>query len=100
MLQILAANTLRKGCNKSYIQQITLEDGITKDFIEYLGEVGHVDYHIQFPRVFFKATMQGHFIMSGALNRRILEVIYLDKDYGTSAKELEDLLANYENKRM
>lgn len=44
--------------------------------------------------------MQGHFIMSGALNRRILEVIYFDKDHSKSIKELEDLLANYADKQM
>ncbi len=100
MLQILSTNACRKGSNQSFIQQITLEKSITKDFVEYLGEVGHVDYHIHFPRVFFKANMQGHFIMSGALNRRILEVIYFDKDHSKSIKELEDLLANYADKQM
>lgn len=94
-MQILSANTLRKGSNQSYIQQITLEERITKEFVEYLGEVGDVDYHIQFPRVFFKASVEDDFIMNGVLGRRILEVIYLGRDQHGGIKKLEEVLANY-----
>lgn len=95
ILEIIVANELRKGVDQTYIQHIILKDGVTTKCVEYFKKIGNVDYHIIFPRVFFKVNINNRYVINGTINSSILEVIYLDEDYAKCIRELEKVILEF-----
>jgi hypothetical protein len=93
-VQILSVTKYRRGDNNTHIQQMKLSESITNTCVDRLSELGNVTYHINYPNVFFRVKVNNDYLINGMINNRVLEIIYLNKDYKKCSEKLRKDLMN------
>lgn len=94
IVQILSVTKYRRGVNNTHIQQIKLSESVTNRSVDSFSKLGNVTYHINYPNVFFRVKVNNKYIINGMINNRVLEIIYLNKDYKKCSEKLRKDLMN------
>ncbi len=64
-MKILQITDVPDCFNTSLTKEILFDQPVTKDYIQYLGQHGQLDYYAEFPRPFYKLQKSGYYILQG-----------------------------------
>lgn len=75
-VKILDIKDIEDCVDGSYIKEILLDGEVTKDFIQYLGKMGRMQYFPDFTRPFFKISAEGMALKGVENNKTIQAIIF------------------------
>jgi hypothetical protein len=85
-----------KGCLEgTNVRDWLLDESITYDFIEHLGELGKLIYNDKLPKPFFKLIVRGKYSLKGSEGNKSIRLILPDDPQAQALQELKEHIEKY-----
>ena len=82
----------------SFIKEVIFDQPISKEFIDFLGEIGELQYFPDFPRPFFKVDCPERFILKGVEGSLKAQLILYRKNIESLQQYFEESIQRYSSK--
>lgn len=76
-MKVLGVQKVEECLDGVLIIDFLLDMKVREGFIQYLGNLGRLEYFHQFPRPFYRITRSRHFILKGVEGNDTLQIFYL-----------------------
>lgn len=84
------------GCfEKMNVHEILLESRISKDLIDYIGDLGKLFYNNKFDKPFFKVIVRGSYTIKGSEGNQSVRVVLPESANGEQIREICDYIEKY-----
>jgi len=94
-LRIISIKRLEECLDGVAVMDFFLDKVVDDKFIQYLGNMGKVEYFPEFPKPFYRITRGGQFVLKGVQGNNVCQIFYFHYLKETE-KEIFNYIENYE----
>lgn len=80
MLKILEIKDIEDCQGNIFIKEITLNQNVTKELIEWLGGFGTLQYYANLKNPFYKIKFPEGYLVKGSEGRSVMRVLFADTE--------------------
>ncbi len=94
-MEIIDIKDLEDCFDGTFIKEVFFDKPTTKEFIDYLGRDGYLQYYSSFAKPFFKIETKGRYLLKGIEGNKHLRIVLFKKNLESSIEYFKRYVYNY-----
>lgn len=95
-MKIINVKEVEDCFDGSFIKEVLFDDVVTKDFIDYLGKAGQLEYFPNFARPFYKVDVAKKYIVKGVEGNKTARIILYRDNIDESQRLFEKYVSGFQ----
>lgn len=98
-MKIVRIKDIEDCFDGSSIKEILFDEGVTKEFVHYLGRAGRLQYFPSLVRPFFRIDDSKRYSIKGIEGNKTVRIVLYRMEHENGLNELKKLITNFRQRR-